>query len=169
MEHTLTALTNLRDERFFPAFSGLSDENDIDLDFYTSKNGYLWNPSKHWCFLAEIVNFNALIRLRLYVRDKTGNTVQIAFHTDARGEEVPLSLVESGNTVAILYAQQHSFMDFTTGIRLEDMPTFKDCQTTGWREKGHKDDCKVLQDRDLQAMFRMRWDHFDEFKSFPLN
>ncbi|KAJ4231047.1 hypothetical protein NW759_003028 [Fusarium solani] len=34
----------------------------------------------------------------------------------------------------------------------------KDCQAQGWREKGHKNDCKMLGDSDLKAIFQTAWD-----------
>ncbi|KAM7193971.1 hypothetical protein V8F33_007477 [Rhypophila sp. PSN 637] len=42
------------------------------------------------------------------------------------------------------------------------------CQKCGWDESGHKEDCKLLRDRDLRGMFNLRWDEFDEFIEFPL-
>jgi hypothetical protein len=33
---------------------------------------------------------------------------------------VPEALVKDGNTIAILYAEQHPFMDMTVGFRIED-------------------------------------------------
>ena len=64
------------------------------------------------------------MRLRLIVRDKSGNTVPIAFHTKDRGTELE-SEVQPRQTVAVLYALQHRFLDLTTGIRLEDSRNIK--------------------------------------------
>ena len=75
-------------------------------------------PEKHWCFLAEVIDVEYILRLRLVVQDKSGTTVPIAFHTEGRGTEFA-SEVQPGQTVAVLYALQHGFLDFTTGIRLE--------------------------------------------------
>ncbi|KAK0617771.1 hypothetical protein B0T17DRAFT_496265 [Bombardia bombarda] len=44
----------------------------------------------------------------------------------------------------------------------------KNCQTTGWHQKGHKVDCKQLKDDDLRAMFLLNWDSLDDFVTFPL-
>ncbi|KAH9989419.1 hypothetical protein F4779DRAFT_610430 [Xylariaceae sp. FL0662B] len=44
----------------------------------------------------------------------------------------------------------------------------KNCQYTAWREKGHRTDCKVLRDPDLQAMFRLRWDAFCNYFLFTM-
>lgn len=44
------------------------------------------------------------------------------------------------------------------------------CQQVGWNQKGHKEDCKILKDKDIQGMLAMDWDRFDgHFWSFPLN
>ncbi|KAJ0127251.1 hypothetical protein HZ326_29643 [Fusarium oxysporum f. sp. albedinis] len=44
----------------------------------------------------------------------------------------------------------------------------KDCQTRGWKENGHKSDCRLLQDPDLQGLFLLKFDAFEEYLSFPL-
>ncbi|GMG22261.1 unnamed protein product [Aspergillus oryzae] len=50
------ARADLRNCVIFPAFSGLPDEGGVDLDFYTGPE----SPYQHWCFLAEIVDFDFL-------------------------------------------------------------------------------------------------------------
>lgn len=75
-------------------------------------------PRKHWCFLAEIIGIEQLIRVKLIVRDKAGTTVPVDFHTD-RGIEFAPTQLQPGYTIAILYAHQHGFLDFTTGIHQE--------------------------------------------------
>ncbi|MCJ1245426.1 hypothetical protein MMC30_002630 [Trapelia coarctata] len=42
----------------------------------------------------------------------------------------------------------------------------QDCQEKGWKEMGHKKDCKVL--KDIKGFFTMKWDTFEEFTEFPL-
>lgn len=115
---------DFRNDRAFPPFWSLPEENSISLDFYTSPDGFNYFPERHWCFLAEVVSVEDFLRLRLIVRDKSGATVPIAFYTDGRGTEFA-DKVQPGNTVAILYAIQHGFLDFTTGIRLEDCSGIK--------------------------------------------
>ncbi|KAM0417379.1 hypothetical protein ACHAPT_012613 [Fusarium lateritium] len=34
----------------------------------------------------------------------------------------------------------------------------QDCQARGWRHGGHRNDCKLLRDSDLEAIFRTAWD-----------
>jgi hypothetical protein len=45
----------------------------------------------------------------------------------------------------------------------------KACQSTGWNKKGHKADCKLLKDTDLNGLFSLDWDNFKGHIGFPLN
>ncbi|KAJ9130675.1 hypothetical protein NKR23_g12079 [Pleurostoma richardsiae] len=210
---------NFRNEETFPTFASLQGEDDINMRFYDTADGFNYTPRKHWCFLAEIVDIEQFIRVKLIVRDVAGATVPVAFHTDDRGTEFAHSQLRPGYTIAILYAHQHGFLDFTTGIRQEEYCGIisttlaelfqlsdlvhqystgldikrchgcdeqkaslqkcsrcsifgycnKSCQITGWHDRGHKRDCKVIRDNDLQAMFLLDWDHFEGFVKFPLD
>jgi len=111
---------NFRDSQIFPTFASLPEDYSIDLTFYNTINGFIFIPRKHWCFLAEIVEVELFLRLRLTVRDKAGVMVPIAFYTEGRGSEFALSRLQPGHTIAILYAHQHDFLDLTTGIRQEE-------------------------------------------------
>lgn len=117
-------LANLRDHDVFPTFADLPHENEINLAFYRTSNGFSYTPKKQ-CSLAEITDVESFIRLRLIVRDKAGREVPVAFYTDGSGGEIPQSQLRRGHTVAILYAHQHGFLDLTTGIRLEESGAFK--------------------------------------------
>ena len=110
---------NFRNEEIFPAFVGLPRDDDINVTFYNTVDGFNRMPRKHWCFLAEIIDIERFIRVKLIVRDKAGTTVPVDFHTD-RGIEFALTQLQPGYTIAILYAHQHGFLDFTTGIRQEE-------------------------------------------------
>ncbi|KAI9771517.1 MAG: hypothetical protein M1840_002137 [Geoglossum simile] len=206
---------DLRSETDFPPFDGLPEKEDIDLGFYESEDGFSYRPRKHWCFLAEIIDVEEFVRLRLVVKDKTDCTIPIAFYTDGRGLELDPSRVRRGFTVAILYAEQHGFLDLSVGIRHENPTAIKifplpldellilsdkvqeysrelkgvktcqgcnkkaaslqkcsrcglfwycnkSCQITGWKENGHKADCKLLKDPDLQRLFLTKWDAFED-------
>lgn len=113
------AVTNFRGSRTFPTFADLPDENDLDLSFYETTDGFTYTPQKHWCFLAEIVGIENFIRVKLLVQDKSGFRVPVTFYTDDRGNEFAPQL-QTGHTVAILYALQHGFLDMSVGIRLEE-------------------------------------------------
>ncbi|RYP41927.1 hypothetical protein DL767_000664 [Monosporascus sp. MG133] len=116
---------NFRNEEIFPTFGGLPGENDVNLAFYDIVDGFILTPRKHWCFLAEIIDVGLFLRVRLIVRDKAGTTVPVAFHTEDRGTGFAPSQLRPGHTVAILYAEQHDFLDLTTGIRQEEYDGIK--------------------------------------------
>jgi hypothetical protein len=43
------------------------------------------------------------------------------------------------------------------------------CQKTGWYEKGHKQDCKLLRNHpDLGELFVFNWEKLDSYVRFPL-
>ncbi|KAL8356723.1 hypothetical protein RB601_001843 [Gaeumannomyces tritici] len=211
----------LRDEATFPSFNELPEENDLDLEFYESTNGFSYSPRKHWCFLAEIIDIENFLRLRLIVKDGAGHDAVVAFYTPDRGRELDPSCIRKGFTLAILYAEQHGFLDMSTGIRLED-PTVlkifpvqlrdlftlsdkvqqyagavngertcqgcgrkattlskcgkctlfwycdKECQTMAWKNKGHKADCKLLKDRDLQMLLSLNKEGFKQHLAFSV-
>ncbi|PTU24616.1 hypothetical protein P175DRAFT_0497732 [Aspergillus ochraceoroseus IBT 24754] len=45
----------------------------------------------------------------------------------------------------------------------------RECQEQAKRHLGHRDDCAVLQDPDMRALFRLQWGELDEFKCLLLN
>lgn len=108
---------DLRNRTTFPGFVDLPDENVVDLDFYENST---YRPRRHWCFLAEIVNFATILRLQMEIKDIDGRSLPLYFYTDGRGSELPPAQVRSGYTVAILYAQRHAFAFDDPGIRHED-------------------------------------------------
>ncbi|KAK3290816.1 uncharacterized protein B0H64DRAFT_446639 [Chaetomium fimeti] len=116
---------DLRNDAMFPCFSALPWENALDLDFLESTDGFSYRPRKHWCFLAEIVDIEQFIRLKLVTKDKTGLEVPVAFHTPGRGDELDPLCVQKGFTLAVLYAEQHGFLDMTVGIRQEDLASLR--------------------------------------------
>jgi hypothetical protein len=105
---------------YCPAFQDLPGEHDLDQDYYTS-NGSSYRPAKNWCFLGQITGVDGFLRMRFIVRDNEGLEVPISFHTGDRGFDISPALTKKGNTIAILYAEQHAFMDFSTGVRVESM------------------------------------------------
>ena len=79
-----------------------------------------YRPRRHWCFLAEIVDFTTVLCLQMEVNDIDGRKVPLFFYTDGRGSELTPPKVQKGYTIAILYAQRHAFMFDEPGIRHED-------------------------------------------------
>jgi hypothetical protein len=132
------SLTSLRDPLPFPSFESCPHENYVSQPYFRLQRG-VYTASRHWCFLGEITDTTTMIRLRLWVRDKDGESmIPIAFHLDAgKGSgfrvimpddvevknihpNLPDQLIKKGNTIAVLYAQQHNFFDGTIGLRIED-------------------------------------------------
>jgi len=109
----------------FPSFENLPGDNDINMEYLGTLDGFHYSPVKHWCFLGEILEVEAILRLRLIVKDKAGHQLPIAFYTDERGEELDRALLRKGYTVSILYAEHHGFMDMTEGIRHEAQSNIK--------------------------------------------
>ena len=110
---------NLRDEQAFPSFVSCPDENFIDFDYYVSTNGFSYHPRHQWCLLAEIVEAVYFFRLRLLVRDKSGEDFFVNFHLD-NDEAFDPSQYQVGHTIAVLRPHQHRFLDSTVGIRQEE-------------------------------------------------
>ncbi|KAK5989088.1 hypothetical protein PT974_10586 [Cladobotryum mycophilum] len=205
---------NLRSNKAFPDLRSLPRAGSVDPDYFATE-GFTYGPRRNWCFLAEIVDVKDIARPRLVVRDKTGRRIPIAFHTDNRGNELAPSLIQKGNTIAVLYAELYRFIDSFIVIHhegpemlkifpmgLEELLGLSDrvqkyaavekdegichgcdrkasslrrctkcilfsycdktCQLTGWKDKGHKSECKILRDWDIQGMLRLDWDTFEE-------
>jgi hypothetical protein len=68
-----------------------------------------------------------LHHLELELTDVENEKVPLHFHTDGRGSEVTPAMMEKGYTVAILYAQQRTFMCSAPSIRHEDHHKLKVC------------------------------------------
>jgi hypothetical protein len=115
------------DERYFPTFDECPQEHYPDLDFYTVKAGGILFPTRHWCLLAEISEVEYFIRLRLWVKDRAGKEIPLAFYIEDE-RCLDLNQFQKGRTVAILYAEQHPFLDMTVGIRQESTSTIEVCQ-----------------------------------------
>jgi hypothetical protein len=116
-----------RNQATFPSFFQLPDETDVDDDFFESRDGVNYRPRRHWCFLAEIVDFAKLARLQMEIKDVTGKTIALFFYTGRRGSEIAPSQICKGYTITVLYAQQHAFAFSEPGIRHEDPTLVKVC------------------------------------------
>lgn len=72
-------------------------------------------------------------RLRLYVKDREGTEVPIAFHDGMSGFEF-LKEAKKGHTVMVAQAKGHLFMDLSFGLRAEE----KDLERVRFVEVGGK-------------------------------
>lgn len=125
---------HLRNREAFPTFSDLPNSFILESDYFEGENMASRRPSRHWCFLAEILDITSFICLQMAVRDFDGVTVPLFFHTDSRGAELPQSLIRKGYTVAILYAVRHAFKFSEPGILHENPQMMKvrfpNCEVT---------------------------------------
>jgi hypothetical protein len=114
---------DFRNRSTFPGFKDLPDDKTLSLNLYEGSGAVTYQPRRHWCFLAEIMEFQSLpppFRMQMAVNDIDGKKVPLFFYTDSRGSELASTQVQIGYTVAILYAQRHAFMFDEPGIRHED-------------------------------------------------
>ena len=129
-ERLAPTCTNLQDEQAFPSFSQCPHEDESPYDYYRDREDGVFPPTRHWCYLGEITERVHITHLRLTVKDRKGDDVITAFYLDQASQlesptspvhpNVPMSLTNKGNTIAILYAQRHDFLDRTVGFRIED-------------------------------------------------
>lgn len=82
-------------------------------------------PQSHWLFLAEIVEFDTIFRLHLETKDVDDKRLPIFFYTEGDGKELKPSLVQTGHTIVILYAEFHAFAFGKPGIRVEEPANVK--------------------------------------------
>jgi hypothetical protein len=128
-----TAPTNLKDDEAFPRFLDCPNEMEIPYprDHYSELEDGHYVPIRHWCFLGEIT-YCGVVMSRLYIlaKDRTGKTITVSFYLNSHvpGEvpgfpvhhNIPKSLTKKGNTIAILYPDQHEFADGSIGFRIEN-------------------------------------------------
>jgi len=115
----MSAVVDLRGNRAFPEFSTCPDAGE-ERDYRVTPNGLQDFPGRHWCLLAQIVEAENFIRLRLVAKDKTGHEIVIAFYPPASDPGVDPKRFKVGHTIAILYPYRHEFLDRTKGIRIEN-------------------------------------------------
>ena len=131
------APTSLQDGLAFPSFEECPHRDGVPYTYYRNNEDGVYSPIRHWCFLGEITHRLVFHRLCLTVKDRRGQEVSANFHLDSDGASmfrtftpgmsnfpnhpnIPESLTEKGNTIAILYAQRHNFMDGSIGFRIEE-------------------------------------------------
>ena len=136
MEESLVH-TSLQDRQAFPSFENCPHEDDVPITYYRQREVGVFHPIRHWCFLGEITHRLVFNRLCLWVKDRRGQEISANFHLNSdrapgfrmftpgmsnfpNHPNIPESLTEEGNTIAILYGQQHDFMDGSIGFRIEE-------------------------------------------------
>ncbi|EFQ31634.1 uncharacterized protein GLRG_06923 [Colletotrichum graminicola M1.001] len=132
----------LDDTEPFPFFDKLdSDQGLGGTRFYDE-------PNDHWCLLAQITEVERLLRVRLSAVDREGRPFVIAFYpAEKKAGDIDVKRLRVGHTIAILYANQHFFLDGTDGVRVEDLSK-----------------CRVFP-VDLDSLFRIHADYHPAFKA----
>lgn len=121
-------LASLRNPKIFPDFSALPNSNWNPSGFHRDAED-TYQPLRHWCFLGEITNSITLHHLELELADINGKKIPLHFNTIGRGSELDMSRIQKGYTVAVLYAERHTFTYGDPGIKLEDPQMLKVCKT----------------------------------------
>ncbi|KUI59779.1 hypothetical protein VP1G_06996 [Cytospora mali] len=137
---------------------------------------------RHWCFLAEILYCNGLrfLRYRTVVKDNNDSVMFVSFYPDSY-EGFDWNTLKEGHTLAIIYAKEHSFLDMTHDVRVENMDDVhvfpvslqgfqrlgaEDCQVKGWKERDHKKYCKVARDPNFMALMKLDFSTYDNVFAF---
>ena len=121
----------LKDPLQFPPFNELCVDNEIDERYYEESTPYSYARCCTWCFLGEITwdqltlipgMFN--MRKRVVVTDRDGHAeIPIFFYPESGSFDY--STVKNGHTFCAMLAQQHHFLDMSTGLRIEDLDLVK--------------------------------------------
>ena len=127
----------------FPPFLLCLQEYRFSSTYYSQPP-----PIRHWCFLGKIESISGIGHLCLDVRDREGTPTHIYFYLNRLSPsvvEVVMTLgprhritypnhpnclqhlIQKGNTIAVLYAQQHTWREPLMGIWIEDRDTVHVC------------------------------------------
>ena len=60
-------IMSIVNDRNFPSFAKLPDENDLDMDYYAEVKPGRYSPYRHWCFVGEIEDVTDFMRVRVTV------------------------------------------------------------------------------------------------------
>ncbi|KAI0203282.1 hypothetical protein F4808DRAFT_467377 [Astrocystis sublimbata] len=113
---------DLRNLSSFPGFDDLPTDHDAATMslFEDSVGDGPESRRRHWCFLAEIVEYASLFRVQMDIKDVNGKTLPLFFYTEDRGSELAPADIGKEYTIAVLDARRHAFMYDKPGIRLEN-------------------------------------------------
>jgi len=120
--------TNLRNREIFPDFASLPRSSRIDL-IARQGSEETHQPSRHWCFLGEIIGSTTILHLELTLTDIEDNIMPLHFNTAGRGNELVTGQIQEGYTVAVLYAKRHVFIHGDPGIKHLNPQMLKVCMS----------------------------------------
>ena len=84
----------------------------------------MYSPIRHWGLVGEIVEVNFFIRPRVTIKTQYGETVLVNFHLETPSPSFfTWDDLKPKRTLAILYAQNRTFMDMNKGVRQESPRT----------------------------------------------
>ena len=116
---------SFEDRNFFPSFHERPHEFDWDDRYYEDMDPD--DPSsalvyrKHWCLLGEIVEAEVFLRARIVAKDHQGRLFVVAFYPENPADmDRVMKNFCVGNTIVIMYALKHWFLDGTIGVRVEE-------------------------------------------------
>ena len=109
---------------YFPCFDQLCHENDME-ESYWKEDPYQPGVYKHactWLFLGEIINDElaliSFLRNKVFVQDRAGrDNINVSFYPEHGYFD--FRQLKKGNTICVLFAEQHYFLDQTIGLRIE--------------------------------------------------
>ena len=115
----------LQDHLNFPSFKELPRSREGDERYFGQdpRDGR-WKPCRTWCFLAEIQDdkmsqtTTSFQNAQVLVRDKDGQSNIRVFFPRTFGQ-FDLTTLKNGSTILVLYPESHTFMDGTSGVRIE--------------------------------------------------
>ncbi len=114
----------LRNTFHFPSFRDLPHENDVEYGYWKESRLGVYQPGCRWFFMAEITNNETshihFLRHRVAVRDRAGrNNINISFY--AKKGRFDYRTLKKGSTILVTNGQQHNFLDFSVGLRIENL------------------------------------------------
>ncbi|KAJ4353926.1 uncharacterized protein N0V89_005657 [Didymosphaeria variabile] len=159
---------DLQDRSTFLGIGGLPTEGRFDLEYHQDASTGQSNPKRHWCFMGEIKDKVTLKgQLQLMVKDIDDHVTGIFFHDRNKGAKVS-QFFNKNETVVVLYAQRGE-SDVRPVVKVRGTSVIKICQMTGWKDKNHKIDCKMLKNADVRVLFTFKWHDFKVPVRFPLS
>jgi hypothetical protein len=84
---------------------------------------------RHWCFLEKITDSITLHHLELKLADINKKRIPLHFNTPSQGSELNMARIQKSYTVAVFYAERHTFTYGDPGIKLKDPQILKVCKT----------------------------------------
>jgi hypothetical protein len=108
-------LTSFRNREVFPNFANLPLTSRIEPGAVESFEDPYQTPH-HWCLLGEIVSSITLHHLEFELEDIDQKRFPLHFNTDDRGNELEITNIQEGHTVAVLYAKRRAFVYGDPGV-----------------------------------------------------